>query len=286
MARPPRTRKAEGFRLASPRRKSRSFNSEQVEYIDWKDVNLLRRFTSDRAKIRARRVTGNDVRQQKAVRSCGEERSRDGAAAVHEPGHDASLVHAGSAANAVTGVRSRRVEAIERGRVRDGLTTCGRRCRCPARPTTQSLKESPNEGCPPSGRRLASASAATSSTCPSGHARNYPDPAGAGHSSDRRHRGAGRVDAPLADACVTPRTAKRPKKSPSISCRAPFRSPPRADGDRLFGSVSMPAMWPRRSTSRLASTSTVASFEIDDAIKELGSVSGGGSACIRTCSSR
>ncbi len=42
-------------------------NTEQVEYVDWKDVNLLRRFVSDRAKIRARRVTGNDVQQQRAV---------------------------------------------------------------------------------------------------------------------------------------------------------------------------------------------------------------------------
>lgn len=40
---------------------------ERVEYIDYKDVNLLRRFMSDRAKIRARRVTGNDARQQRTV---------------------------------------------------------------------------------------------------------------------------------------------------------------------------------------------------------------------------
>ncbi len=42
-------------------------NQERVEYIDYKDVNLLRRFASDRAKIRARRVTGNDAQQQRAV---------------------------------------------------------------------------------------------------------------------------------------------------------------------------------------------------------------------------
>jgi len=42
-------------------------NTEKVEYVDWKDVNLLRRFVSDRAKIRARRVTGNDVQQQRAI---------------------------------------------------------------------------------------------------------------------------------------------------------------------------------------------------------------------------
>lgn len=40
---------------------------ERVDYIDWKDVNLLRRFMSDRAKIRARRVTGNDTQQQRQV---------------------------------------------------------------------------------------------------------------------------------------------------------------------------------------------------------------------------
>ncbi len=40
---------------------------EQVDYIDWKDANLLRRFMSDRAKIRARRVTGNDTQQQRQV---------------------------------------------------------------------------------------------------------------------------------------------------------------------------------------------------------------------------
>ena len=42
-------------------------NQEQVDYIDYKDVNLLRRFMSDRAKIRARRVTGNDSQQQREI---------------------------------------------------------------------------------------------------------------------------------------------------------------------------------------------------------------------------
>ena len=40
---------------------------EKIEYVDWKDVNLLRRFTSDRAKIRARRVTGNSAQQQRDI---------------------------------------------------------------------------------------------------------------------------------------------------------------------------------------------------------------------------
>ncbi len=42
-------------------------NTEQVDWIDYKDVNLLRRFMSERAKIRARRVTGNSTQQQRQV---------------------------------------------------------------------------------------------------------------------------------------------------------------------------------------------------------------------------
>ena len=34
------------------------FCKEKVSYVDYKDYNMLRRFTSDRGKIRARRVTG------------------------------------------------------------------------------------------------------------------------------------------------------------------------------------------------------------------------------------
>lgn len=42
-------------------------SQEKIEYVDWKDANLLRRFVSERAKIRARRVTGNNTQQQKLV---------------------------------------------------------------------------------------------------------------------------------------------------------------------------------------------------------------------------
>ena len=41
--------------------------TEKIEYVDWKDTALLRRFMSERAKIRARRVTGNSQQQQKLV---------------------------------------------------------------------------------------------------------------------------------------------------------------------------------------------------------------------------
>jgi len=41
--------------------------TDKVEYVDYKDVNLLTRFVSDRAKIRNRRVTGNTVQQQREI---------------------------------------------------------------------------------------------------------------------------------------------------------------------------------------------------------------------------
>ncbi len=49
------------------KKKTSILTAEKVVWVDYKDANLLRRFMSDRAKIRARRVTGNDQQQQAAV---------------------------------------------------------------------------------------------------------------------------------------------------------------------------------------------------------------------------
>lgn len=54
----------------NPRRGKKKISvltQEKIEYVDYKDVNVLRRFMSDRAKIRARRVTGNDTQQQREI---------------------------------------------------------------------------------------------------------------------------------------------------------------------------------------------------------------------------
>jgi len=66
MARP-RTRRKDAAAERKPKKKVSILDSEQITWIDYKDVNLLRRFMSERAKIRARRVTGNDSQQQRAV---------------------------------------------------------------------------------------------------------------------------------------------------------------------------------------------------------------------------
>ena len=38
-----------------------------IDWVDYKDVNLLRKFMSDRGKIRARRVSGLSTQNQRAV---------------------------------------------------------------------------------------------------------------------------------------------------------------------------------------------------------------------------
>lgn len=62
---PPRSKKNDNGRRT--KKKVSVLTSDKIDYIDYKDVNLLKRFVSDRAKVRARRVTGNDTQQQAEV---------------------------------------------------------------------------------------------------------------------------------------------------------------------------------------------------------------------------
>ena len=65
MAKKPPPRK--NHKDAGRKKKVSVLTTEKVDYIDYKDVNLLKRFVSDRSKVRARRVTGNDTQQQAEV---------------------------------------------------------------------------------------------------------------------------------------------------------------------------------------------------------------------------
>lgn len=49
------------------KQKACTFCRKDAGVIDYKDVNLLRRYISDRGKIRARRVTGNCTRHQRDI---------------------------------------------------------------------------------------------------------------------------------------------------------------------------------------------------------------------------
>lgn len=47
-----------------PRKKVCYFCSEKIDYIDYKDVALLKKYVSEKGKIRPRRVTGNCTQHQ------------------------------------------------------------------------------------------------------------------------------------------------------------------------------------------------------------------------------
>jgi ribosomal protein S18 len=51
------------------KRKYCQFCKDRVDHVDYKDVMTLRKFVSERGKIRARRVTGNCVQHQRDVAS-------------------------------------------------------------------------------------------------------------------------------------------------------------------------------------------------------------------------
>ena len=53
--------------MRKPKKKVCQFCKDKTSYVDYKDTNLLRKFISDRGKIRARRVTGNCVQHQRDV---------------------------------------------------------------------------------------------------------------------------------------------------------------------------------------------------------------------------
>ena len=79
--------KARSSRDLNPRKfkkKTSILLIEDVEYIDYKDVDLLQRFMSDRGKIRNRRVAGNTLQQQREVANADQGRPRDGAAPVRQ----------------------------------------------------------------------------------------------------------------------------------------------------------------------------------------------------------
>ena len=50
-----------------PRRKVCSFCVDKIEYIDYKDINRLRRFVNERGKILPRRTTGTCAAHQRQL---------------------------------------------------------------------------------------------------------------------------------------------------------------------------------------------------------------------------
>jgi len=55
------------FEARKPRKKTNPLKSVKVQNIDYKDTALLRKFISDRGKIRSRRVTGVSTQEQRRI---------------------------------------------------------------------------------------------------------------------------------------------------------------------------------------------------------------------------
>ncbi len=72
--------------IRKPKKKQNPLKAAKIEAVDYKDTALLRKFISDRGKIRARRVTGVTRPGAAADRQGGQERPRDGAPALLELG--------------------------------------------------------------------------------------------------------------------------------------------------------------------------------------------------------
>jgi small subunit ribosomal protein S18 len=60
-------RKRPGAAGAPGKRKSCYFCKDKVDQVDWKNVNQLRRYISEKGKIRSRRITGACRRHQNQV---------------------------------------------------------------------------------------------------------------------------------------------------------------------------------------------------------------------------
>ncbi len=53
--------------LRKPKKRPAPFKATKVDNIDYKDTATLRKFISDRGKIRARRVTGVTTQEQRQI---------------------------------------------------------------------------------------------------------------------------------------------------------------------------------------------------------------------------
>ncbi len=71
-------RGAQARATAPGKRKSCHFCRDKVQEIDYKNIAQLRRFISEKGKIRSRRITGACRRHQIQVALCGQARPRDG----------------------------------------------------------------------------------------------------------------------------------------------------------------------------------------------------------------
>jgi small subunit ribosomal protein S18 len=49
------------------KKKPNVIDTDRIKFVDYKDINLLQRFMSDRSKIRGQRIAGTSVQQQREI---------------------------------------------------------------------------------------------------------------------------------------------------------------------------------------------------------------------------
>ena len=53
--------------VRKPKKKQNPLKAAKIDVVDYKDTALLRKFVSERGKIRSRRVTGVSVQEQRRI---------------------------------------------------------------------------------------------------------------------------------------------------------------------------------------------------------------------------
>ena len=285
MAKPVRTKNKDNARRA--KKKVSLLLTERVEYVDWKDVNLLRRFMSDRAKIRARRVTGNSTQQQARDRPGHQERPRDGAAALRQPRHPDPWPEARRRARWSPRARPRPPGARHRAdqpRRRRRSMTLGRRARHRGARHGRARRGDGRR------RRRTSREARAARRRRPGrqegrHRRRrrrlrpqLPRAQGPGLPGQRGRRGPGRPRCAAAATSATPAIAPPPRRWPPASCRRSSRSPPGPAPRASSSARSPPPRSSRRSPPRPGVELDRRQLHLDEPIKTARHPPGAGEA--------
>ena len=151
----PRTQRSKDNPKKPGKKKTSVLVQEKVDYVDYKDVNLLQRFVSDRSKIRSRRVSGN--RPSSSARSPPRSRTPARWRCCRTPSGSASDLATVASAEGPSRLAATAANAVEAATAgSSGRGDRGRRRR------RGGLR--PTQGDPPRRHRRVSASAATSAT--------------------------------------------------------------------------------------------------------------------------
>ena len=68
-----------GIKTEKPRKKFCRFKKYGIKYIDYKDVEFLKKFLNEQGKMLPRRITGNSLKYQRKVSDAIKKSPSDGA---------------------------------------------------------------------------------------------------------------------------------------------------------------------------------------------------------------